>query len=363
MEHEWGEQNKYDTWRVVCAVFAKVQAIEGLVPDILCEAIHNVERYGCPAIDSIQQYETLAKHDVVGFLCWLESKLHPDQQAWIHRGLTSSDIVDTANSLIMKEAYKLVKEAYCNVSSELRILGVKYDSYSRVARTHGVPAESSTWQRLFDSHFAELSRTMTQLRQTVNNLPGKCQGTTGKFISARVEQIAMDSLGLKTAHCPTQCVPRDYYTDVIYALTSMACAAERLATNMRMSVALGDITLEKTGVGSSAMPHKVNPVEFERVVGLSRVVRAQLQIALENSALWLDRDLTHSSADRIVFKTAFAATETLLISLLRGLQSIKNVFQRDPVFMPDSAERLFYSAVTGDAWSERHHKIAAGEEV
>jgi adenylosuccinate lyase len=350
----WGQHHKYETWLEIIATIAQHQAAEGLVPPEFCEHLWKCDI----SLASIECWEQIYGHDVVAFLRSIEEQLSPEMKPWLHRGLTSSDIVDTSNSIILKECYTAVSNAYIQVICEIRSLIEKIGKQLRIARTHGVPAEESTWEHLLLSHSSEFDRAILRLKSAKTDLPGKVSGTTGKFISKRVQELVMTDLKLMTTHC-TQVVPRDFYIEYIYSLAMLMNAAERIATNFRLMVLSGECVLEHLGeAGSSAMPHKVNPIRFEKIVSISRLVRSQLSTMMESNNLWLDRDLTHSASDRIIFESATSLTEHGLQALASALSQVHK-FKLVPVSLTglQSSQRLFDGATTGIPWSERHKQL------
>ncbi len=259
-------------------------------------------------------------HEVVGYLCHIqelsnEHLANPSLARYLHLGLTSSDLVDTAIGIRVGASVYEMQTRLMQVESRLRHKMIEYASTVHLARTHGQPAHPVTFGFVLASHLAELDRAVYRLDEL--EIYGKLSGPVGNnlFIDSAAEQEALAKMDLAKTSVATQVVPRDNYTDTVYACVQVAAMVERFALNIRLLQSLGEVRESQAVAnysGSSAMPHKSNPISSERLCGLARVVRSMLPAFLENQAMWQSRDLAHSSAERLLLPDVFGLTISML---------------------------------------------------
>ncbi len=328
MGHIWSELNKFRLWlRVeiaVCRAWHKL----GKIPE---EAIREIEKRTFvdeKVVEKIYQYERVYKHDVLAFVSAINEQI-PEYSQYFHMGLTSSDVVDTALALQIREALELIIQELDRAIERLRSLALEHKNTLMMGRTHGVHAEPMTLGLKFLSWYEELRRNKERLLQALGTVSyGKLSGAVGTYsnLEPEVEKLALQELGLKVEPVSTQIVPRDRHAQVMYALASTAGALERFATEIRHLQRTEVLELmepfEKGQRGSSAMPHKKNPIHAERLCGLARIIRANLLVALENIPLWHERDISHSSAERVILPDSTIALHYMLglfLEMLEGL--------------------------------------------
>jgi len=324
----WSDLNKFRLWLKVELAVCKAWHKLGKIPQ---EALKEIEKRTFvdeKVVEKIYQYERVYKHDVLAFVSAINEQI-PEYSHYFHMGLTSSDVVDTALALQIREALGLILEGLEKVLQRLRSLAIEHKNTLMMGRTHGVHAEPMTLGLKFLSWYEEMKRNKKRLLQALEEISyGKLSGAVGTYsnLDPQVERLALEELGLKVEPVSTQVVPRDRHAQVMYALASTACALERFATEIRhlQRTELLEV-LEPFGKGqrgSSAMPHKKNPIHAERLCGLARIIRANLLVALENIPLWHERDISHSSAERVILPDSTIALDYMLnlfLEILEGL--------------------------------------------
>lgn len=325
MRDLWTEEQKFRTWLKVEIAVANTQADLGIIPIRAARAIAQ----GKFDLKQIRELEAKTGHDVIAFLRSVGTTIG-DAEPYLHYGLTSYDIVDTALSLRCRAALDFILTETARVRSACRRLAVKYRYAPMIGRTHGMHAEPITFGLKCLSWYAETTRNLERLRRARLNLSyGKISGTVGTFsqLSPRIERRALRTLGLKPEPVATQVLPRDRHAEVIVSAALTAAGLERIAQEIRnlqrTEIAEVSEAFRRGQQGSSAMPHKRNPVTCEQICGLARVVRANAVVALENIPLWHERDLTNSSAERIIIPD----TLTLLHYLLRQTAVVLETLQ------------------------------------
>lgn len=326
MQDIFSEENKYQKWLLVEKEVAKAQEEKGIIPSGLSKYLEKITHI---EPERVKFYEEKTNHELTAFLHAVWEKL-PQTKRFLHFGLTSQDVIDTANALIMKEATQILIESIDPVLKELEKLAKEHKYTLCLGRTHGRAAEPYSLGVRFLSWFVEGKRRKRDIEQTLKEfLYAKISGTVGIYssLSPEIETLVLKRLGLKREPVPTQVIPRDRYINLLHSLTLTGAWLERIAVNIRLSQMEGideiyePFTKEQTG--SSAMPHKRNPVICERISGLARVLRGYLFACYENNALWFERDISHSSVERIVLKDSF----TLLHYMLKKIKWIlKNLY-------------------------------------
>ncbi|MGZ8564046.1 MAG: adenylosuccinate lyase, partial [Candidatus Limnocylindria bacterium] len=275
------------------------------------------------------EIEQESQHDVIAFLRSVTERLGPEGR-WLHYGLTSSDLLDTATAVVLRDATRFVEDELALLEEALRAMAVEHRSTPMVGRSHGIHAEPITFGFKVAGWYAELRRDAERLARAREGIGvGSISGAVGTHanVSAAVEAHVLDGLGLTADPAPTQVVSRDRHAELLTTLAILGGTLERVAVEIRhlQRTEVGEV-FEPFGSGqqgSSAMPHKRNPILAERVTGMARLLRADSLVGLENMALWHERDISHSSAERFVFERAIGvaayATRTLA-DILDGLE-------------------------------------------
>ncbi len=328
MEEIWSDLNKFRLWLRVELAVCKAWHRLGKIPASVLEEIEKRVYVDEKVLEKMEEYERKYRHDVLAFVSAIGEQI-PQYSQYFHMGLTSSDVVDTALALQLIEALNLILQDIEKVLEKLKELALEHKETVMMGRTHGVHAEPITLGLKFLSWYEELKRNKERLLQALENISyGKLSGAVGTYsnLHPEVEKLALEELGLKVEPVSTQIVPRDRHAQVMYALASTACALERFATEIRHLQRTEVLELMepfKEGQrGSSAMPHKKNPIHAERLCGLARLIRANLLAALENIPLWHERDISHSSAERIILPDSTIALDYMLnlfLEMLNGL--------------------------------------------
>lgn len=301
------EDNKFETWLIVERTVAEVEEQLGIIPKGLSRSLRSVR------IDPrrIGQIERVTNHDVIAFLEAVREKIGA-RGRWLHFGLTSYDLVDTALSLIIGEACRVIIRDLAGLSRTLRKLARHFRTTPQIGRTHGVFAQPITFGRKVESWLREIERSESRLRAALKEVSyGKLSGAVGAYtiLDPDVERRVMRRLRLIPEPVSTQVIPRDRLAHLVAVLVLYACALERISTEIRnlSRSEIGELAepFGRGQKGSSAMPHKQNPVICERICGLVKVLRGFLVPAFENVNLWHERDISNSSAERIILGDTF----------------------------------------------------------
>ena len=317
MGRVWSEAHKYELWCQVEVLVLEAHAASGVVPE---SSVAPVRSAAPPTPGAVAEIEAVTQHDVIAFLsAWADNTEPREAAAYVHFGMTSSDLLDTALALQLVEASDLLL-ARCNtLVAALRDLGLEHRDTVRVGRTHGIHAEPTTWgHRVADLAFA-MARSRDRLRAARTSVAvAKISGAVGTYsnISSDVERTVAARLGLVPAPAATQVVIRDGIAEWVSALAVIATVCEAFALEVRhgQRTEVRELSepFAKGQKGSSAMPHKKNPIASERIAGLARIVRAQVIPVMEGIPLWHERDISHSSAERVALPDAAIGTDYLL---------------------------------------------------
>jgi adenylosuccinate lyase len=325
MARIWSDENRFQTWLKVELAATEVLTERGVVPPQALDAIRRKARFEVARIEAIEKE---VQHDVIAFVSCVAESVGPEGR-WIHYGLTSSDVVDTALSMLMRDGCDLILEDLQALQTVLRSRAFEFKDAPMIGRTHGVHAEPMTFGLKLALWHDQLGRDHARLRRARATIAvGKLSGAVGTFshLPPEVEEAVCQRLGLVPSPIASQVLQRDRHAEVLTALAILAASLETFATEIR--------ALQKTEVreleepfgdkqkGSSAMPHKRNPVGCEQITGLARLVRANALAALENVALWHERDISHSSVERVIIPDSFLATDHMLrrfTSIVKGL--------------------------------------------
>jgi adenylosuccinate lyase len=315
MSRIWSDQNRFATWLKVEIAATEVLAERGIVPKEALAAIKEKARFDVARIDAIEKE---VQHDVIAFVSNVAESVGPEGR-WLHYGLTSSDVVDTALSMLLSEACGLILDDLGNLLAVLRDRAHEFKHAPMIGRTHGVHAEPMTFGLKLALWHAELERDRARIERARETITvGKLSGAVGTFshLPPEVEDAVCERLGLKPSPIASQVLQRDRHAEVMAALAICAASLETFATEIR--------ALQKTEVreveepfgerqkGSSAMPHKRNPVGCEQISGLARLVRTNALAAFENVALWHERDISHSSVERVILPDTFLVLDHML---------------------------------------------------
>jgi adenylosuccinate lyase len=322
MGRVWSEAHKYELWCRVETIVLEAHAAAGTVPESAVEPVRNAPP---PTPAAVEAVEAVTQHDVIAFLtAWADTTKPREAAAWVHYGMTSSDLLDTALALQLVDATDLLLAKASALVGSLRDHALTHRATLRVGRTHGVHAEPDVWgHRVADFAFA-MARSRDRLLRARDAVGvAKISGAVGTYsnIDPAVEQHVAASLGLRPADVATQVVIRDGISEWVSALGVLATVCEAIALEVRHGQRTEVRELaEPFGSGqkgSSAMPHKRNPILCERICGLARIVRAQIVPVMEGIPLWHERDISHSSVERIALPDAAIGTDYLLHLTLR----------------------------------------------
>jgi adenylosuccinate lyase len=316
MTRVWSDEGKLARWLEVELAALEGWAEVGAVP---ADAVREIrERAVAPSPERVAEIEARLHHDTAAFVDAVSEQLGPEGR-WFHYGLTSSDVVDTALALQIREAGALILEGIDAALAAVVARAEQHRTTGCIGRTHGVHAEPTTFGLKLAVWAFELDRSRTRVARALEGIRvGKLSGAGGQYaaIDPEVERIACERLGLEPAPASTQILQRDRHAELLAALAVCAASLEKFALEIRhlarTEVREVEEPFGKGQKGSSAMPHKRNPVVAERICGLARVVRAAAIVGFENVALWHERDISHSSAERVVIPDAFLALDYML---------------------------------------------------
>jgi adenylosuccinate lyase len=318
----WSQERKYEAWFDVEIAACRAMEGAGLVPAGTADEVSPF-RAELDA-DAIDEIEKVTRHDVIAFLTHVE-ELAGEPARWLHRGMTSSDVLDSSLALLLVEATDMLLVRLDAVLEALRGRIEEHRRTPAIGRSHGIHAEPVTFGLILAGHYAELARGRKRLLVAREEIAvGKIAGAVGTYahLTPAIEAEALASLGLRPETASTQVVARDRHAAYISALGIIAAGIERFSTNVRhwqrTEVGEAEEHFKKGQKGSSAMPHKRNPVLTENLSGLGRVVRAAVVPGLENVALWHERDISHSSAERMMLPDA-TATLAFMLERVRGV--------------------------------------------
>ena len=321
----WSEQNKFQKWLDVEIAVCEVHADMGTIPRDALEQIKSRAKF---SVDRINEIEKTTDHDVIAFTTNLAESIG-EASRFVHYGLTSSDVVDTANALLLRDACDILSKKIDALLEVLKRRAFEFKQTPQIGRTHGIHAEPTSFGLVFALWYDEMRRNRERLNRARETVAvGKISGAVGAFahLDPPVEEKVCARLGLQAAPVSTQIIQRDNYAEYLCTLAIIAASLEKFALQIRhwqrTEVREAQEKFKAGQKGSSAMPHKRNPILSERVCGMARVVRANSVVGLENVALWHERDISHSSAERVVLPDSSIATDYILqkmASLIDGL--------------------------------------------
>ncbi|NPA32305.1 MAG: adenylosuccinate lyase [Aquificae bacterium] len=326
MGRVWDEVNKFRKWLEVEIAVCRAWHKLGKIPSDALKEIEKKTYVDEEVVKRIKEKEKVFKHDVLAFVSVIAEQAG-EAGRFIHMGLTSSDVVDTALALILRDALGIILRDVREVMEKVKELALKHKDTLMMGRTHGVHAEPYTFGLKMCVWYDELRRHTERLERAVDEISyGKISGAVGTYsnIPPEVERLALEELGLKAEPASTQIVHRDRHAFVLTSLALVASSLEKFATEIRHLQRTEVLEVlepfEKGQRGSSAMPHKKNPIHSERICGLARVIRANAFPALEDIVLWHERDISHSSVERVILPDSFIALDYIL-NLFRDILS------------------------------------------
>jgi adenylosuccinate lyase len=316
----WSDQNKFQQWLEVELAAAEALAELGVVPE---EAARLLRAHAGFEVSRILEIEKEVKHDVIAFTTAVAESMaaagHADASRWLHYGLTSNDVVDTAQALLLRQASAIILRGLEGLRAALKRRALEFQGAVQIGRTHGVHAEPVTFGLKFAIWYEEAGRDLARVGAAAEDLRvGKISGAVGTFahIGPEVEERICARLDLKPALVASQVIQRDRHAALVSALALATALCEKIALEVRhlqrTEVREAEEYFARGQKGSSAMPHKRNPVTSEQICGLARVVRANAQAAFENVALWHERDISHSSVERVILPDSTILTDYLL---------------------------------------------------
>jgi adenylosuccinate lyase len=314
----WADENKFRMWLAVEVAATETLAEAGLVPREAAQAIRDKGDFN---LARIHQIEEEVKHDVIAFTTAVAEKVGP-QSRWLHYGLTSNDVVDTAQALQIKEASELILKDLKALRAVLKRRAFEFKDTPMIGRTHGIHAEPITFGLKLANWYSETERNIARFERTAEEMRvGKLSGAVGTFahLEPEYEVQICERLGLKAAEISSQVIQRDRHATYVSTLAVIAATLDMIATEIRhlqrTEVREAEEFFSEKQKGSSAMPHKRNPVLSENLTGLARLVRSHVVPALENVALWHERDISHSSVERVIAPDATIALDFALARL------------------------------------------------
>ncbi len=321
----WSDQRRFETWLQVEVAAAEAMAEAGIIP---AEAARDIREKGAFEVARIEEIERTTQHDVIAFTTAVAEHVGPSAR-WLHFGLTSSDVIDTAQALQMREACDLILKLLDTLMQAVRTRAEEHRRTPMIGRTHGVHAEPMTFGLKLALWYAEVGRDIERVQRARTTVSvGKLSGAVGTFahLPPSIEADVCRRLGLEAEPAASQVVQRDRHAELLSGLAITAASLEKFALEVRglQKTEIGEVEepFGKGQKGSSAMPHKKNPIGCEQIVGLARLVRSNAQAAYENIALWHERDISHSSVERVILPDSFIVVDHMLrrfTRIVRGM--------------------------------------------
>ena len=316
----WSDQRRYETWLLVETAAADAMAAAGIVPP---DAARDIRERGAFDIARIEEIEQVTQHDVIAFTTAVAEKVGPSAR-WLHFGLTSSDVIDTAQALQMREACDVLLQDLAALAEAIRDRALEHRRTPMIGRTHGVHAEPMTFGLKLALWYAEVGRDVERLTRARAVISvGKLSGAVGTFghLPPSIEEDVCRRLGLEPAPVASQVIQRDRHAELLSAIAITGASLEKFALEIRglQKTEIGEVEepFGKGQKGSSAMPHKRNPIGAEQIVGLARLLRGNAHAAFENIALWHERDISHSSVERVILPDSCIALDHMLRRMTR----------------------------------------------
>ncbi len=321
----WEDENKFRIWLEIETLACESQAKLGVIPK---KAVKVIREKGSFKVERILEIEQEVKHDVIAFLTNVGEYVGPDSR-FIHLGMTSSDVLDTALAVQMKQSGEIILKGLEGLRDVLSKRAKEFKRTVMIGRTHGIHAEPVTFGLKLALWYAETVRNIERLKAAIKTISvGKISGAVGTYqhIDPAVEQYVCKKLGLQAAQVSTQVLQRDRHAEFMNTLAVCGCSLEKFATEIRhlqkTEVLEAEEYFSKGQKGSSAMPHKRNPVVCERIAGLTRVLRSNAMAAMENVALWHERDISHSSVERIIIPDSCIILDFILNDMTKIIENL-----------------------------------------
>ncbi len=332
----WTDESKYAAWLKVEILACEAMAKMGKIPT---NALSNIKKKAAFSVSRIEAIEAETKHDVIAFLTNVAEHVGPDSR-YIHLGLTSSDVLDTSNAYLLRKAGQMILKDMKKLLTAIKTMAFKHKNTVMVGRSHGIHAEPITFGLKLAVWYDEMKRNLKRLESGTASVSfGKISGAVGTFANTppRVEAYVCRKLHLKPAPASTQIIQRDRYAEFFTAIAITGSSVEKMATEIRhlqrTEVSEAEEYFSKGQKGSSAMPHKRNPIGSENLTGLARILRANAMASLENIPLWHERDISHSSVERVI-----APDSTILLDYM--LNRLTNIIKKLIVYPDRMAENL-----------------------
>ena len=321
----WNEENRFRTWLEVELAATETLAEAGWVPKQAARSIRDRANF---KLERIQEIEAEVRHDVIAFNTAVAEFVGPESR-WFHYGLTSNDVVDTAQALLVKQASQLIDAGIVRLAQALEKRAWEFKDTPQIGRTHGVHAEPITFGLKLANWYSETQRNLTRFRHAAEDMRvGKLSGAVGTLahLTPELEEKICARLGLNTAAISSQVIQRDRHAAYLAVLAVIASTLDKIATEIRhlqrTEVREAEEFFSEKQKGSSAMPHKRNPITCEQISGLARVIRANAQAGFENVALWHERDISHSSVERVIFPDSTILTDYLLAKTTQLIETM-----------------------------------------
>src|SRR5450432_1105757 len=311
----WGEENRFRTWLRVEIAATETLAEAKIVPKAAAKAIRELADF---RLERIREVEAEVRHDVIAFTTAVADFVGPESR-WFHYGLTSNDVVDTAQALLIQQASEIIAADLRRLAEVLKRRAFEFKDTPMIGRTHGIHAEPITFGFKLANWYSEVQRDIARFDTAAEDMRvGKFSGAVGTFahLSPELEERMCERLGLKAAAISSQVIQRDRHAHYLATLAVIVCTLDTIATEIRhlqrTEVREAEEFFSEKQKGSSAMPHKRHPITSEQISGLARVVRANTQAALENVPLWHERDISHSSVERVILPDSTILVDYML---------------------------------------------------
>jgi len=325
MNQIWSDQNKFNTWKKVEVAVARVMANRNLIPK---KSFNNIEKRADFNVEQILEIEKITRHDVIAFLTNMAEYIGPDSR-YVHMGMTSSDLLDTSLACLCKQAGEVILKKLISFNEVLEQNALKYKETFQIGRSHGVHAEPITFGLKNALWSEEIKRNITRWKNTLKNISvGQISGAVGTYqhLDPEIEMEVCENLGLEAETISSQVISRDRHAEYLNNLALIGATIEKISIEIRHLQRTEVLEVEeyflKGQKGSSAMPHKRNPIVTERMTGFSRLLRSNAMAALENVALWHERDISHSSVERIIIPDSTTLMDYMLDKMIYLMKNL-----------------------------------------
>jgi len=325
MSRIWELKNRYQCMLDVELAACRAMNETGIIPD---EDLENILENADFNVERIDEIEKVTKHDVIAFLTCVAEYVGPSSR-WIHYGMTSSDVLDTATSLQLLQAGGIIERDLMKLSEELKLRAEEYQNTLCIGRSHGIHAEPTSFGLKFALWYDEMQRNLRRLETAIESISvGQISGAVGNYahLSPEIEILACEYLDLKPVNISTQVIQRDRIAEFLYALAAIGSTIEKISVEIRhlqrTEVREVEENFSSGQKGSSAMPHKRNPITTEQMTGMSRLLRSYAHTAMENNTLWHERDISHSSVERIILPDATIMVNYMLNKMITLIENL-----------------------------------------